>query len=481
MEVKILVVDDEILQARLIGNVIRRYRPDYDVVTTHQPKEALALLQTGRFDALMTDVKMPEIDGIELIRLARTMDISPLEIIILSGFDDFQYARSAITFDVLDYLLKPLDEQSLQRALNRLEEKLRQNRSHRKMRDAYSTMSDRQCAAILFKMMHGFNVTSVERGVAEQRMGERVYVALLEGCRDARESFQAIESPSSRPCVENIAPGVQLLFIPAAQDRPLEFLPSLEPGIAVVSRPCAFDELQDMHRVLAEYLETAKQLGLRRVVQQIGAAPAISAFSGAIRALDAAKIRAEEPQLQMALINGEATLAQLRRTAHAAVEELVSQGRLPMVYPRMEKELLSLLEEKLSACGNAKQICAEITALLDRGMQPEQDAQDAFEHSVRVYIERNYAQSCSLNEISREFHYSAAHFNRLFQVAFGDTYTRYLADYRLARACELLRDSDLSVREIASRVGINDAGYLTRMFKRKYKMSPVKYRQYGTR
>ena len=95
------------------------------------------MLKTQKFNALMTDVKMPQMDGIELIRKARDLKIEPLEIIILSGFDDFQYARSAISFEVLEYMLKPIDGTSLQQVLRKLEDKLEENERRHKMENSY--------------------------------------------------------------------------------------------------------------------------------------------------------------------------------------------------------------------------------------------------------------------------------------------------------------------------------------------------------
>lgn len=81
MNVKILIVDDEILQLHLIGKVMARFRPEYEITMTHQPQEALELLRTGCFNALMTDVKMPEMSGIDLIRQVRQLGMEELEII----------------------------------------------------------------------------------------------------------------------------------------------------------------------------------------------------------------------------------------------------------------------------------------------------------------------------------------------------------------------------------------------------------------
>ena len=90
MKVKMLIVDDEPMQLSLISSVVQKLRPSYEITATYVPQQALELLKQQPINALITDVKMPDISGIELIEAARAFQISPLEIIILSGFDDFQ-------------------------------------------------------------------------------------------------------------------------------------------------------------------------------------------------------------------------------------------------------------------------------------------------------------------------------------------------------------------------------------------------------
>lgn len=469
MKVKILIVDDEILQLNLIGAIIRRYRPDYEVVTTHQPMEALKMLRTRAFNALMTDVKMPQMNGIELIRQARAMHIEPLEIIILSGFDDFQYARSAISFEVREYLLKPIHGDSLQQALRKLEEKLEADDQQRRLKSVFTS---RQRAMALYKKASGLMVSEQEEN-AIRSFGDRIRMILIEDCADAAAWMKAM--PSST-CVEQLSEKRFLAFAAVPWGTLGEAIPAPAEGTMAVSSPCTLEDMPQRWRELKLHLDTARRMKLRLVVQSTTDCALLDGFSQAIREQDVRAVNAMAAPLRMAVQGGRLTLSALSETAKGEIAALVNESRLLHVYPQRQSDLLKVLTEEMDRCDTPEALCEKIAEALTA---PSDEASGGFEHNVRIYIDAHYGTACSLHEISQAFHYSTAHFSRLFSAEFGATYTRWLADYRLEKARELLMRTTLSVREIAKQVGIGDAGYLIRQFSKKYAMPPEKYRRRG--
>lgn len=472
MKVKILIVDDEILQLNSIEKIIRRYRPDYEVTTTHQPMEALRLLGTQSFNALMVDVKMPQMNGIELIREARAMNIEPLEAIILSGFDDFQYAQSAISLEVLEYLLKPIDGTSLQRTLTKLEEKLEGDEMRRQMENDYSSMKSRQRAAVLFKKANGMTLTSGE----EQQVGQFctwMRMVLAENCDDLSAW---LESMPAAACVEPLGQRRYLIFVPVEERNFSAAIPPAEKGMVIVSRPCRTEEMEQRWRELRQYADTARRMRLNLLVQGEWDHALLENLVRLIRAQDARAVRAMGSPLRLALQGGRLTMAALASAAEEEIARQVNEDLLPHVYTRRKQDLLKVLTEEIARCDSPEGLVEAVGNML---LSVSDEASDSFVQNVRIYIEAHYSTDCALNEISQAFHYSPAHFSRLFSSEFGNTYTRYLADFRLEKARELLMHSTLSVREIAQKVGIGDAGYLIRQFSRKFGVSPERYRRQG--
>lgn len=471
MKVEILVVDDEILQLQLLSKIIQRYRPEFTVTAVNQPREALKLLRTGRYNALLTDVKMPEMDGIELIRHARALNLQPLEILILSGFDDFEYARSAIVYDVLDYLLKPIDGASLQSALMKLEDKLRADYAELDLRRQHDQMLRSRHATALMKKAMGLPLTAREQDLAQQ-FGNHVRMLLTQECADP-DALLAALPPSS--CAGEWKPGHILFFMPAAREVPTH---PTGAGRLIVGLPASLDQLPARLMEMEALLDTAARLGVSTLTQEPPDPSLTDAFARAMLDRSRPELERLAALIHQSMFSGRLSYRQLMQTARQALETLIRSGSLRQVYPCREEDLHALLLQSMEACGTPQELCAAVADAVAPVNVPAEDDR-SFAQSVRIYIDAHYGAACSLNEIAQAFHYSPSHFSRLFSVAFGVTYTRYLADFRLEKARELLMQTDLPVNEIARRVGISDTGYLIRQFSRKYQLSPDKYRRRG--
>ena len=112
-----LIVEDEDLMREYLAAKLSELCPEWEAgATASDGMEAVERMAHERFDAVLTDIRMPGMDGLELARYIRRTD-AQLPILILSGYDEFNYARAAMKLNVFDYLLKPLNEEELSAAL----------------------------------------------------------------------------------------------------------------------------------------------------------------------------------------------------------------------------------------------------------------------------------------------------------------------------------------------------------------------------
>lgn len=129
---KVLIIDD----IALVRDAVRMLG-QWDIFEISEiyeagnAQEGLSIIRTKHPDIIITDMKMPVMDGTALLQYMETKHI-PGKIIVISGFSDFSYMRTAIKSGVVDYILKPIDPQDLNNAVSAAIEQLEQDNSHKK-------------------------------------------------------------------------------------------------------------------------------------------------------------------------------------------------------------------------------------------------------------------------------------------------------------------------------------------------------------
>ena len=117
--IKIAIVDDEELIRRGISYLLEEAKRSYQVVGMFENgQKALDFLMNYDVDVIITDIRMPVMDGLSFLQKLQQLG-KKYQVIILSGYDDFAYAQQAIRFGVKEYLLKPINKDELYRAIDR--------------------------------------------------------------------------------------------------------------------------------------------------------------------------------------------------------------------------------------------------------------------------------------------------------------------------------------------------------------------------
>ncbi|MGO4494813.1 response regulator [Paenibacillus sp. 2RAB27] len=115
----ILIVDDEPMVRMGLAQLVRQCSPLFRTVVAANGVEALEQINKQRPDMMLTDIRMPKMDGLELCKQVLEMNLT-VPIVVISGYDDFSYAQKCLTYGVKEYLLKPLTEHELYPVLNKL-------------------------------------------------------------------------------------------------------------------------------------------------------------------------------------------------------------------------------------------------------------------------------------------------------------------------------------------------------------------------
>lgn len=129
MKYHVLVVDDERLIAKNIAKSIEQILPDFEVVKIcSDGGEAMEYIKSNNVNVVFTDICMPEVDGLMLAKFI-SENHPYIECVIISGYNDFEYAKSALAYRVKEYLLKPINKNELTKCLNNIEKRFLASKS----------------------------------------------------------------------------------------------------------------------------------------------------------------------------------------------------------------------------------------------------------------------------------------------------------------------------------------------------------------
>ena len=540
---KVFLVEDESIVREGLRDNIPWQQYGYEFVGEASDGEmALPLIQKAKPDVLLTDIKMPFMDGLSLSKLVH-QEFPEMKIIIISGYDDFEYARGAILVGAEQYLLKPITRAALQKALAELKTKIETEREQKNYQEKFQSEAREyeqfSRTDFFVKVFEGrmpvqdmyeeaaklslkinapcYNIllfslqekrTAEDRGTESEgfarkreellhyfirypenlvfRWNVNTYGVLIKGSAAQMQELGA-------RCLENVDrichPAEDLLDWYVALGEPVERLSLLAECYSKANHLFAYRFLRPQLHVF-----TVETMG--RIVPE-------KEEGGSIRDIDPAKMEAElirDFLLQGArdevadfvenylLAVGEALQSAMFRnylTLHvyfAAVSYVESLGC-------GREELLRLLNDGgLTPEGqyDVDALPDYLCGLIERAMElRDRESDNQSKHILKkalTYIEENYSQeSLSLNSVAGEVNVSANYFSAIFSRAMQVTFVEYVTGKRMDKAKRLLRQTQMHTGEIAMEVGYKDPHYFSFVFKKTQGCTPRGYRAGGGR
>lgn len=137
--IKVLIADDELRICELIFRLVDWEAMGMSVIAVaHDGRETIKIIKNEMPDIVITDIRMPGYNGVDVIRIGKEYN-PEIQFIIISGYSQFDYAQNAIHYGVSDYLLKPVKEEELTKALMRIKNRIdKNNQMFNQVRKAWS-------------------------------------------------------------------------------------------------------------------------------------------------------------------------------------------------------------------------------------------------------------------------------------------------------------------------------------------------------
>ncbi len=514
---KIMLVDDEILIRETIRERVDWEGEGFQYCGDAADGElALPLIEQHMPDILITDIKMPFMDGLELCSVVRQR-FPQIKVVILSGHDDFHYAQTALRLGAADYCLKPFSAADLLQLLRAVSDRIDREESEKK-RETYT--AEKLFADLCGGLINTAAAIKVADQLKLQLITSYYAVAILtlsstdsakteldpDACVEAgrwvdeqlREHIDYFMYKRSRTemvliikCEQLDDTSLPLQALIHHLQLPLNTQFQCE---LMLSLGHVQERLQGIH---LSYLEAEADNIEQKMLQQNKDALLHASTDGCYdnvlldrnRLLDFLKLGSsrEAPDFLREFTSGMDRINWGSLYAyyliHEVTMEMIAAARQHFQTSQSTEDLLPELQRQIKHIASRDDCQRYLLSLLQQLWEWRQAGTDKYSdliHAAKLYIRQNYKDDqLSLFDISRQIAVSSSHLSKIFSQETGQTMTDYLTLVRINKAKELLKLTRCKTFEIAFQVGYKDPHYFSNLFKKVTGLTPTEYRKHS--
>lgn len=525
---RVMLVDDEEDVIQAIINKLDWETLGFQVVGfAENGEEALEMTQRLQPDVIMSDIKMPFMDGLTLCKKIKEWNRG-IKFVIFSGFDEFEYAKESIKLEVEEYILKPIRAVELQSVFQRikknLDQEIQEKRNVEKLskyyKDSLPIMGEQFLINLLEGRIEEDKISELMTFYRIDLTGHYFMVSILKtesvGSEKDIQQIQ-LESVSLKEIAEEnlkdlcqckvmiYLNNVVALAALKESDNNIKIINRMEQICNLSKRMLGVNTAAGIGRVYEgisnarfSYKEAQNALEYR-VLQEANQAiyiDDIEPYKGKeteidplyvenilksiklgkkeelIKAIELFINQLKESQIslhryQILLTEIIAELIKLGRSYHLELETIFGE-QFNIYQDIYQSDSVDTLNERL------EEICMKITGSIGR---ERKDSAKLLAEKAKEYIEENYADpELSVDVICKHLGLSAAYFSTVFKKEVGMTFVMYLTKVRMEQALMLLNTTEEKTYIISSKVGYLEPNYFSYVFKKQYGVSPSKYR-----
>lgn len=437
---KIVLVDDELLELRMLENLLYQMNNDIEIKSFSSSSEAYAFIKTAEVDLLITDVRMSRMSGLELIGRLYEDNIS-LETIILSGFAEFEYVKEAMKYGVKHYLLKPVDLDELKAVMEETKKLIYSKKSY----------------------------SDYDKNEKRIEFLENVCIGAFDSEIDQIRSFEEAEFPFS---LENSGGFVLSIKIQDTNERDNEEYEKSFLNIFVdYFKKNVYDiyNKNDTFMYLIFGEKNAEAYEIENLIYELAGIKIkaeIPVEFDNILSFDKKDLFSTEDKLELfvsRIVSNDKSIS--KQLVKLIVDECINSGidskevKKNVIYGIISDEKLRIVHEF-----NKKV-----------GFELEENSDDIIDITER-YIEKNYKRSITREEIANVVNMNPSYFSRYFKKRKNISFHEYLAKFRVDKAKEMLL-TDKSMEQITTDVGFFNLRTFRRNFYVFTGMTPMDYRK----
>ncbi|MDQ2084942.1 response regulator transcription factor [Herbivorax sp. ANBcel31] len=525
---KLLIADDEPSIREGLKNIIPWDEYGIKIIgTVSNGLKALEAVQLEKPDILITDIKMPQIDGLKLIKLVKEKKIE-IKFIVLSGYDDFEYLKESIKLGIENYLLKPVNRDELKATIMSTIDKIK-NSFYKKiyLEEDIRIIRDN----ILFRWI----TNSIDKNELLKR-SKMIGIDLESKCYctcfirlmhernnnvNLKKRTNSLISKAYEICSKTVekdnsgvtfcAPDGDIIVLFIEREQVLEKI-----NIRKVLESCLFSINEELNcnvficigNVEGEFSSVHKSyLGAVKLMEY-------SYILSPNRIIDFEDIKSFRPSKKIVSDKIKDCLKEMfLKNDQAGIENLIDDIFLSIPEGNWEKltilhsaalqfliEVIGIAKELLPA-GRVFEIMGSPSADISRLKTTEQTTENLKEISRRLlvfvnmktssinplikrlldYVNSSYMEDISIKTLAYKLNTNANYLGQLFKEEMGKYFSDYLNIYRINKAKELLLNKNSKISDISNSVGYKDPAYFYRIFKKYAGLSPKEFKNFHLR
>lgn len=486
---KVMIVDDELIVRVALRSIVDWEALGFEIVAEAKDgAEGLEKYRKYRPRLILTDVLMPEMDGLEMMRHIRAED-DEVRFVVLSSYDDFTYAQQAMRMDADEYLLKAsLMEEDVEQLVQRM---------FRKLTSEGTRAAEGGAGWFARQLESGADPLAVKSEWDSLLRGKPGCVVLF---RLAGGPADSTQTRILQGILENILSDAGVPFVPAPWRE----------GVLILT--AALPEAQSamlagqLRRTTVQYLSRELRIGVSQPVDTPeGLSNACAqAHDAGVQTLFAPEqafgvfqpqqdgthlLKSEmRERLRTLLMNQQAQEACAlldplfdilrRQRDHWRLYELVLELSALLCEYRDMREPDK--PERVMQIDDIEKIRQFYHASVEAAVSSLREGSASINPYIaraRAYIATHYAEGVTLSDVASQLHLSSSYLGKLFYAETGSYLADYVNSVRIERACESMREGDDSLSVIAEQVGFCNQAYFTRLFQKQKGVSPSVYRR----
>lgn len=534
---KVLIADDEMKICQLISHLIDWKAMDMDVVDiVNDGKTAYESICRYHPDIVITDIRMPNFDGLELIRICKE-EFPNVYFIIISGYGEFNYAKNAIKYGVEDYLLKPIKKKELEGSLIKIKEKFDVNSSNEEeksqLRSIASTAKEKIKQGLLTHIVRCAGDSSLELDFELENINEQYQCQFRPGLFTVI-LFQLYQKKEAmiKESLDFLAGKLQKVIEGELKEFCAEFITVTSEGTVICLANTVGEDLSKLKKQFHKIRINISNEIFSNAVLIVGVGNSYPDLKDAVRSYKEAEISqlnrigfSKEFVIEYSRltsfnktvsdfidikVRNDIIAAQERMDVNAILhhidtlrQQLAEYKTDSLLVYNCFLELIETLQFGSKNYGVYFQrfdldeykrkyksilsfedlfdwINSEVVAKYRNFTDQKKVAEKKPIRVAKQYIYDNYNKNLTLETVSEYTGFNPTYFSVFFKKETGKNFSEYLTELRMKNAKSYIVSTDMDIADIAAEVGYSDLKYFSKLFKKATGINPTEYRRlYG--